>query len=102
MDRALTPEMARTTAGDAYWSHHVAMMYASLGRDEEAMRWIEQAVNVGFINYPMLAEHDPYLMRLRGQPPSVHRWMTWISVKMISLRLELLCRLACPRGEWIY
>jgi hypothetical protein len=39
-----------------------------LGIFPEALRWIEQAVNVGFINRPMLAEHDPFLTKLRGQP----------------------------------
>ena len=64
----LTPEMQKTTARDTYWSHHVAGMYGKLGEYEEALRWIEQAVDVGFINYPMLAEHDPFLTKMRGQP----------------------------------
>ncbi|HSB55766.1 MAG TPA: hypothetical protein VLD58_15500, partial [Gemmatimonadales bacterium] len=37
-------------------------------RHEEALRWLRKAVRHGFINYPFLAEHDPFLGDLRAEP----------------------------------
>ncbi len=65
-DRELTPELQETAARDGDWSYHVAVMHALLGMREEAMRWVEQAVSRGFINYPVLAELDPFLEDIRG------------------------------------
>jgi non-specific serine/threonine protein kinase len=65
-DRELTPELHKTTLRDGDWSYHVAVMHALLGLHEEALRWTEQAVSRGFINYPVLAELDPFLEDIRG------------------------------------
>ena len=32
------------------------------------MRWLREAVDRGFINYPLLAKLDPHLEPLRGAP----------------------------------
>lgn len=40
--------------------------YARLGLLDEALTWVRKAVSHGFINYPFLAEHDPFLDDLRG------------------------------------
>jgi non-specific serine/threonine protein kinase len=32
------------------------------------MGWLENAVNRGFINYPLLAEKDLFLANMRGEP----------------------------------
>ncbi len=32
------------------------------------MDWLANTVDRGFINYPMLAQHDPFLTRLSGDP----------------------------------
>ncbi len=64
-DRELTPELRKTTARDGDWSYHVAVMHALLGVHEETLRWIEQAASRGMINYPLLAELDPFLDDVR-------------------------------------
>jgi non-specific serine/threonine protein kinase len=65
-DRELTPELQKTAARDPDWSYHVAVMHALLGVHEETLRWIEQAASRGMINYPLLAELDPFLDDVRG------------------------------------
>jgi non-specific serine/threonine protein kinase len=44
----------------------IASAYALAGAKKEALAWLERAVSRGFINYPMLAEHDPMLESVRG------------------------------------
>jgi TolB-like protein len=64
----ITPEFRRTAARDGTWAQHVAADLALVGAKEEALEWLGYAVDAGFINYPMLAEHDPFLANLRGEP----------------------------------
>jgi serine/threonine protein kinase/tetratricopeptide (TPR) repeat protein len=45
-----------------------AQAYALIGRREDALRWLRKAVRHGFINYPFLAEHDPFFGDLRADP----------------------------------
>ena len=45
----------------------IAQGYALAGMPEQALHWLAIAVDRGFINYPSLAEHDPFFERLRGQ-----------------------------------
>ncbi len=64
----ITPEFRQTAARDGAWASHVAADLALVGAKEEALEWLGYAVDAAFINYPMLAEHDPFLARLRGEP----------------------------------
>jgi tetratricopeptide (TPR) repeat protein len=63
---AVTSEVAATagTFDVACWS--LAGLHAMLNARDEALAWLDRAVRRGFINYPMLAEYDPFLKRLRG------------------------------------
>jgi hypothetical protein len=77
----LTPDLVKTAERDPCWCHWIAVPYALLGAYPEAIRWTEQGVSVGLINYPMLSEHDPFLIKLRGKPryeallkEAKHRW----------------------------
>ncbi len=47
----------------------LAQANALAGQPEPATRWLEQAVSLGFINYPYLSRHDPLLTRLLGYDP---------------------------------
>jgi tetratricopeptide (TPR) repeat protein len=58
----------RTFRRDPVWSYCVASFSALGGLNETALDWLENAVNRGFINYPLVAKHDPFLKTLRGQP----------------------------------
>ncbi len=44
---------------------------ALAGDRERAVHWISIAVDRGFINYPFLAEHDPFLRKLARHPPYI-------------------------------
>jgi hypothetical protein len=35
---------------------------------KRALHWLAIAVDRGFINYPFLGRHDPFIARLRSQP----------------------------------
>jgi len=45
----------------------MAAYHAMIDARDEALEWLRRAIRRGFINYPMLAEHDPFLRRLRGE-----------------------------------
>jgi len=64
----LTPELLYTVKRDPQYSSFMADFYALLGDQEKALDWLENAVNRGFINYPYLNDHDPYLENIRGEP----------------------------------
>jgi TolB-like protein len=68
VDGEITPDLEKTAMRDPWWCHWIAAPYAQLGAISEAIRWAEQAVSVGLINYPMLSEHDPFLNKIRGEP----------------------------------
>ena len=40
--------------------------FALIGRRDDALRWLREAVARGFINYPKLSRHDPFLESIRG------------------------------------
>lgn len=52
---------------DCEWSWLVADGFALIGEKEEALNWLESIVNSDFINYPLLNQHDPYLINVRGE-----------------------------------
>ncbi len=62
-----TRELQNTAERDPQYSSFVASFYSLLGQKEEALNWLENAVNQGFINYPFLNEYDPFLENIRGE-----------------------------------
>jgi serine/threonine protein kinase/tetratricopeptide (TPR) repeat protein len=63
----LTDEFITTAKRDFQYSSVFADIYALLGHKKEALDWLENAVNRGFINYPFLSEYDPFLENVRGE-----------------------------------
>lgn len=55
------------TAADMF-PRMLAQGYALAGMAEQAMHWLAIAIDRGFVNYPFLSRHDPYLENLRGLP----------------------------------
>ena len=64
------------TAADVF-PRMLAQGYALAGMAAEAMHWLAIAVDRGFVNYPFLAHHDPYLESLRSLP-QFQRLMTTV------------------------
>ena len=64
----VTPTLERTLRRDAAYSAHFAGILALAGAREEALGWLENAVDRGFLNHTFLATQDPFLESLRGEP----------------------------------
>jgi TolB-like protein len=64
----MTEDFRRTARRDPQWSYCVADILAFAGVKQEALDWLSNAVERGFINYPFIAEHDPALESIRGEP----------------------------------
>jgi len=59
--KTVTPELKNWVRWDEQFSWEMAASYALIGQKQEALDWLENAVNRGFINYPFLNEYDPLL-----------------------------------------
>jgi serine/threonine protein kinase/tetratricopeptide (TPR) repeat protein len=72
--RADRAEVLRLTDGPyqqvAAWDAEVpwllASAHAAVGAKDEALLWLDRAIERGMINYPFLSEHDRYLDNVRG------------------------------------
>ena len=65
--KTLTPDLKRTCLRDPTFCHHLAGIFSLLNEKDEAIKWIENALNAGFLNYPLLSELDPFLDNIRGE-----------------------------------
>ena len=63
----MTPEFVEQVKRDLQHSYHLATFYSYLEEKETSLKWLEKAVNRGFINYPLMAETDPLLVNIRGE-----------------------------------
>ncbi|HQR08705.1 MAG TPA: protein kinase [Gemmatales bacterium] len=61
----LTEECKTSARRDLQYPWHIGTALAMLGEYEEAMQWIELAVENGFANHRFLEEFDPFLDPLR-------------------------------------
>ncbi len=64
--QVMTPDFVRTCKRDPSWSHIVVLALALLDAKKEAIDWLENSVNQGFLNYPAL-ERNPCFENLRGE-----------------------------------
>lgn len=64
--QVMTPDFVRTCKRDLSWSHIVALALALLDAKKEAIDWLENSVNRGYLNFPAL-ERNPCLENLRGE-----------------------------------
>ncbi len=64
--REVSPELRAVAGRDITFSWFLATGHAALKDTEAALDWLENAVRLGFINYPLLARLDPFLEPLRG------------------------------------
>lgn len=64
----LTPELTEPARGDWQYSWNLAEYLALVGERESALDWLENAVDLGFLGYPLFSKLDPFLEPLRGEP----------------------------------
>lgn len=64
----LTPALTTWLRADLQFSHFVAQLFALLGDADAAIDWLGNAVDRGFLNYPLFATVDPLLAPLRSHP----------------------------------
>jgi serine/threonine protein kinase/Tfp pilus assembly protein PilF len=64
--RLMTTEFQKTCRRDAEWSYILAERLSLLGTKKEALDWLENAINRGFIDYPLF-QCDPFLDGIRGE-----------------------------------
>jgi TolB-like protein/cytochrome c-type biogenesis protein CcmH/NrfG len=62
----LTPQIEAAARATDVFARFLAQGFALAGMAEPTMRWLEVAVDRGFINYPFLARHDPFFRSLRS------------------------------------
>ena len=63
----LTPEIEAIASATDVFPRFLAHGYAVAGMPERAIHWLSIAVDRGFINYPFMADHDPFLKGLRTE-----------------------------------
>ena len=64
----LTPEIETIANATDVLPRFLAHGYAAAGMPDRTIHWLSIAVDRGFINYPFLAHHDPFLKSLRTDP----------------------------------
>jgi len=60
-------KLISTARFDETYSWFMAECYSLLNIKEEAISWLENAVNRGFINYPFISKYDPFLKNIRSE-----------------------------------
>ena len=63
----MTSDFRKTCQRDLEWAYYVAGFFALLDEKKEALDWLENAVDRGFINYPFISKHDTFLDNIRGE-----------------------------------
>ncbi len=66
--KAIPVSMTESLWMDFHMPWPIAEGYALLGEKDEALRWLERAVERGIFNYPLLNEIDPLLANIRNEP----------------------------------
>jgi serine/threonine protein kinase len=65
--KVITPELNAIAKTQWQMPWMMAAIYSLMGRTGESLDWLEYAVTHGFINYPFLAEKEPFLENVRGE-----------------------------------
>jgi serine/threonine protein kinase/tetratricopeptide (TPR) repeat protein len=65
--QAIEPELEKAARGVEYLSRDMAHGYALIKEKKKALDWLENAIDRGFIAYPFLNDHDPFLDDIRGE-----------------------------------
>ena len=63
----LTEERKNYALKDYHFPWLMAECFALLEKKEDALDWLELAVDKGWINYPLFSKLDPFLINIRGE-----------------------------------
>ncbi|MFC2124728.1 adenylate/guanylate cyclase domain-containing protein [Bacteroidota bacterium] len=64
----MSPELIKSVSRDFDFSLNLGRFFSLINDKKEAIHWIENSIKNGFINYPILAEKDPFLENIRSEP----------------------------------
>jgi serine/threonine protein kinase/Flp pilus assembly protein TadD len=65
---ALTPDLRDAARWDDIFSWWMADSFALVGETEAALDSVERMIELGIINYPFLAQYEPFLSSIRSEP----------------------------------
>ena len=65
---AITPDLLDASRWDDIFSWWLADCYALVGEREAALDSVERMIEMGMVNYPFLAQYEPFLSGIRGEP----------------------------------
>jgi len=64
----LTPDLREAARWDDIFSWWMADSFALVGETEAAIDSVERMIDLGIVNYPFLAEYEPFFTPLRSEP----------------------------------
>jgi len=64
----VTPAREEVWGRVEFCARTLSQAFAMLGRTDDAVRWLRTAAARGFINYPHMMEHDPFMVNVREAP----------------------------------
>lgn len=67
IEKLITHDLVKWVKRDPQWSHLLAQMLAFAKMNDRAFEYLENAVNQGFCNYPLLSTSDPINALLKGE-----------------------------------
>jgi len=67
-DRPLAISVTKAAWESEMYSRHAAEGWAKAGNVKRAAQWLDRAVELGFVNWPYLAQHSPFFSPLRDDP----------------------------------
>jgi len=63
----ISEDFQKTVLRDYMYSHNLSGFLSLINQKEKALYWLENAIKIGFINYPLLSKKDPFLENIRGE-----------------------------------
>jgi serine/threonine protein kinase len=68
LEEHLVPELFKSAAQDPQYSYFIAVLFALFKEQGQTLRWLENARDRGFLNYPLLSKHDPFISQFNKDP----------------------------------
>ncbi len=78
--KCITPAVIETAKIDLNWSWIMLDFYSLINEKQEAKYWLQNSIQAGVTNYPMIAYYDPFLKNIRNEE--------WFKNEMIDLKVK--------------